>query len=249
MTSTASVHIRIETSPLIAELTQRLSVLGELVPRPVEIIERIRGLACGPAGLDLDRVLAVRTGEQRIVLELTRRGLELLAAVAGMRGISRGAISMSAHPDPATEIARLTAELADRDAQIAQYGAAVDALSAQISALRGHLISAGVLSRNDTAAMDAVASGLGAIKADIGLPPSWRAAHIPRESIVAIQLDCRLSSESWKTAHDLMVAMCPTLKGRILILDKGMTLTVIPPDARLGADGGGSGGPHPERSA
>ena len=81
MTSTASMHIQVETSPLIAELSQRLSVLGELVPRPVEIIERIRGMAYGPAGLDLDRVLAVRTGEQRVVLELTRCGFELLAAV------------------------------------------------------------------------------------------------------------------------------------------------------------------------
>lgn len=81
MTSTASMHIRVETSPLIAELSQRLSVLGELVPRPVEIIERIRGLACGPAGLDLDLVSAARTGEQRIVLELSHRGRELLAAV------------------------------------------------------------------------------------------------------------------------------------------------------------------------
>ena len=44
MTSTASMHIQVETSPLIAELSQRLSVLGELVPRPVEIIERIRGM-------------------------------------------------------------------------------------------------------------------------------------------------------------------------------------------------------------
>lgn len=77
----AALRLNIAVGPDVKELIGRLSAFGELVPCPIEVIERVRSFPSAAAAVDLDFSRTVRAGEHGVVLKLSRRGLELLAAV------------------------------------------------------------------------------------------------------------------------------------------------------------------------
>lgn len=80
-----SLHIEQQPPGVIAELAQRLSALGELVPCPVELLDLVRSFPGSAAALDFDLLPAVGACEQRIVLKLSRRGFELLTALRALQ--------------------------------------------------------------------------------------------------------------------------------------------------------------------
>jgi hypothetical protein len=70
----------------LTELTARLSDLGELVPRPVEIVELVRSIPHTASAFDLKSLPTGRANEHRIVLEPSHALLGLMSALRALDG-------------------------------------------------------------------------------------------------------------------------------------------------------------------
>jgi len=81
MTGAPKACLTSSVSAGVAELTEILTSFEKVVPRPVEIIDLLRSFSRCATTFDLDLLPAVRAGEDRITVELSQRGFELLFAL------------------------------------------------------------------------------------------------------------------------------------------------------------------------
>lgn len=96
MTQALTLKLSSEVSPDVREMTARLSALTELVQRPVEIVKIVRDLGGATAAVQARSLPAIRAGEYRLILELSRGGLELLSALRAFE-IPSDLIGKSSH--------------------------------------------------------------------------------------------------------------------------------------------------------
>lgn len=87
--TTPTIRISFDPSSLawITEITRCLSVLNELVPRPVEIIDLIDNLPDRAAAFNLRSLPTLGTDDRRLVLEPCQGFRDLVAAVRAREGV------------------------------------------------------------------------------------------------------------------------------------------------------------------
>jgi len=84
--ATARIIVDKESMEWIDELVQHLSILDELVPRPVELVELVRSTPRGATTFSFKSLPTGRASEHRIVLEPSKALLSLMAALRTFDG-------------------------------------------------------------------------------------------------------------------------------------------------------------------
>lgn len=91
-----SLRIACSVSADVTALTDLLISFEKVVPRPIEVVELLRGLP-GPASvIECNTLPADGAGECRLTVDLNGRGLELFAALRAL-DVPRDLISKSGH--------------------------------------------------------------------------------------------------------------------------------------------------------